>query len=77
MARAAVHGVQVVDQPARKSARDKSGARQFGPYGVSFNGQDPDGNAGQGPDLRAPLDATGGPSLPRDPLGDQDGGHRQ
>ncbi|MEO8230628.1 MAG: hypothetical protein ABI628_12835, partial [Chloroflexota bacterium] len=44
MARA-VHGVQVMDQPAKKS-RDK--ARRFGPYGVSFNGQNADGSPAKG-----------------------------
>ena len=47
MARA-VQGVQVMDQPTRKSAKDKSGARHFGPYGVSFNGQNPDGTEAKG-----------------------------
>ena len=50
MARAAVqgdHGVQVMAQTRRdgKTARDKRrDARHFGPYGVSFNGQNPDGS---------------------------------
>ena len=60
MARAAVqrdHGtqhtegteeVQVMAQPARKTARDKDHARHFGPYGVSFNGQNPDGSKAKG-----------------------------
>ena len=30
-------------QPARKTASRDKGARHFGPYGVSFNGQNPDG----------------------------------
>ncbi len=48
MARAVVQGVQVMDQPVRKSAKDKSGARHFGPYGVSFNGQNPGGTEARG-----------------------------
>ena len=50
MARAAVHGteeVQVMAQPARKTAKDKTG-RHHGPYGVSFNGQNPDGTKATG-----------------------------
>ncbi|MEA2538422.1 MAG: ribonucleoside-diphosphate reductase alpha chain, partial [Chloroflexota bacterium] len=53
MARSAVqgdqadHGVQVMAQPAKKTARDKTG-RHFGPYGVSFNGQNPDGSPARG-----------------------------
>ena len=51
MARAAVqgdHGVQVMDQTAKKTASRDKGARRFGPYGVSFNGQNPDGSRAKG-----------------------------
>ena len=49
MARAAVRGteeVQVMAQPARKTTRDRR--RHYGPYGVSFDGQNPDGTRSTG-----------------------------
>ncbi len=46
MARAAVQGVPVMEQP--KSTGRKTSHRHHGPYGVSFNGQNPDGSPARG-----------------------------
>ena len=46
MARAAVQGVPVMEQP--KSTGRKTPHRHHGPYGVSFNGQNPDGSPARG-----------------------------
>ena len=61
----------------RRAAPPRPAARHAGPYGASFDGTGRTARPGPRPDLRAPLDPPGRPSLRRDHLGVPDRRHRQ
>ena len=64
------------DQP--KKTRDRHASRPpLRPVRRQLQRPEPRREHGPGPDLRAPLDPAGRPSLRRDPLGDPDREHRQ